>query len=323
MPTPNVSPNGSWRATGRIRVKQAVLTALFLALGPCLCAGLAEGDAQISAGTNDSRIVITTTGRLAGAIGSVVWRGKEFINSSDHGRELQSAASFDDTPKAGAETFNPTEAGSRDDFSGPHSTSRLLKITARGNHLRTRTQMAFWLAPGERSSGVLARNTNALSNFILTKDVTIGFRRWPQALNYHVTFSVPRHTRHVFAQYEAVTGYMPPEFDHYWVFDTETGTLRPLSHGPSPVHDSIVLATADGRYAMGIFAPPQKQRDTVGPIYGRWYFAQARVAKWTCVFRVANSRGIRTGNYSYWMLIPIGTLSQVTDMLRDWHHLKW
>jgi len=301
---------------------KAVLTALLLALGPNLFAGLPDGDAQISAGTNDSRIVVTTTSRLAGAISSVVWRGKEFINSSDHGRELQSAGSFDDTPVENSETFNPTEAGSRDDFTGPHSTSRLLTITAQGNHLRTRTQMAFWLAPGESSSGVLARNTNRLSNYILTKDVTIGFRHWPQALNYHVTFSAPRRERHVSAQYEAVTGYMPPEFDHFWVFDAKTGALLPISHGPSPVHDSIVLATADGRYAMGIFAPPQKQRDTVGPIYGRWYFATARVAKWTCVFRVANSRGIHSGNYSYWMLIPIGTLGQVTDMLRDWHRLK-
>jgi hypothetical protein len=302
--------------------KQIVLTGLIMTLSLSVFAGLPDGDAQISSGTNDSRIVITTKSRLAGAIGSVVWRGKEFINTFDHGRELQSAASFDDTRAVGAETYNPTEAGSRDDFTGPHSTSRLLRITACGNRLRTRTQMAFWLAPGERSSGTLARNTNALSNCILTKDVTIGVRRWPQALSYHVTFSVPLHTHYVSAQYESVTGYMPPEFDHFWVFDAKTGTLQPLSHGHSPVHDSIVLATADGRYAMGIFAPPQKQRDTVGPIYGRWYFDKARVAKWTCVFRVANSHGIRTGKYKYWMLIPIGTLDQVTDMLRDWHQLN-
>jgi hypothetical protein len=28
------------------------------------------------------------------------------------------------------------------------------------NQLRTRTQMAFWLTPGERSAGQLAHNTN-------------------------------------------------------------------------------------------------------------------------------------------------------------------
>jgi len=303
-------------------IKRAVLTGILLTLSLRLFAALPDGDSQISGGTNDLRIVITTSGRLAGAIGSVVWRGKEFINSFDHGRELQSACSFDDTPVTNSETFNPTEAGSRDDFTGSRSTSRLLALSARGNHLRTRTQMAFWLAPGERSSGVPARNTTALSDYILTKDVTIGFKRWGQALDYRVTFHVPRDAHHVSAQYEAVTGYMPPEFDHYWVFDSQTGTLKPLSHGPSPVHDSIVLATADGRFAMGIFAPPQKQRDTAGPIYGRWYFKDARVAKWTCVFRVANPRGIHSGNYSYRMLIPIGTLAEVTDMLRDWHHLK-
>lgn len=183
--------------------------------------------------------------------------------------------------------------------------------------------MAFWLAPGERSAGQLARNTNTLSPYGLTKDVTIGFRRWPQALDYRVTFSVPASAHHVFAQFEALTGYMPPEFDRFWEFNPQTGKLQPLSHGPGATHNPVVLATADGRYAMGIFAPPQKQPDTTGPIYGRWYFDAARVAKWNCVYRVSNPHGIRDGDYRYRMLVPVGTSAQVTAMLRAWEHLKW
>jgi hypothetical protein len=42
--------------------------------------------------------------------------------------------------------------------------------------------MAFWLAPGERSDGQRARNTNTLSDYLLTKDVPLasgaGRRRW-------------------------------------------------------------------------------------------------------------------------------------------------
>ena len=121
-----------------------------------------SGDAQIRAQAGRSEAVITTTSRLAGAIDSFKWDGREFINSTDHGRQLQSACSFDNTPTANAETFNPTEAGSRLDHIGPKTTSRLLEIAATGNHLRTRTQMAFWLAPGERSEGQLARNLFSL-----------------------------------------------------------------------------------------------------------------------------------------------------------------
>lgn len=303
--------------------KIIMLVGIWLAAGLPAFGGLPNGDAQISGGAGDSKIIITTTDRLAGAIGSLKWHGKEFINSFDHGRNLQSACSFDDTPKVGAESFNPTEGGSRDDFTGARSTSRLLKITARGNHLFTRTQMAFWLAPGERSGGELARNTNALSDYFLTKKVTIGFKRWPQALDYRVTFTIPRGAKLASAQYEAVTGYMPLNFDHFWHYDAASGTLQPLSHGPGRFEGPVVLATADGQYAMGVFGLPQTRRDTTGPVYGRWYIKEAQVVKWTCVYRVSNPHGIRAGDYSYRMLVPVGTLAQVGAMLRDWEKMKW
>src|ERR1017187_9454037 len=213
-------------------VKYIASLGMLLATALPLFAEPADGNAQIRAATNDSTIVITTTRRLAGAIDSLKWNGHEFINSADHGRQLQSTCSFDNTRDARAETFNPTEAGSRRDGAGANSTSRLLEITASGNHLRTRTQMAFWLAPGERSEGQLARNTNTLSDYVLTKDVTIGFGRWPQAMDYRVTSSVPAGAQHISAQFEALTGYLPPEFSSFWEFNLATGKLQPLSDGP-------------------------------------------------------------------------------------------
>ena len=135
-----------------------------LAAPSLLAAAFPNGDSQIRAWAGKSEIVITTTTRLAGAIQSLTWDGVEFINSIDHGRELQSACSFDNSPAANPETFNPTEAGSCKDGALPASTNRLLEIAAAGNHLRTRTQMAFWLAPGDRSEGQVARNANSPSN---------------------------------------------------------------------------------------------------------------------------------------------------------------
>jgi hypothetical protein len=287
------------------------LAALPLQAGPA-------GDAIIRAPAGNSEIVITTTKRLAGAIDSLTWDGREFINSTDHGRQLQSACSFDNTPQANAETFNPTEAGSRRDLVGPNSTSRLLELVADGNHLRTKTQMAFWLAPGERSAGQLARNTNTLSDYVLTKDVRIGYGSWTQALDYRVTFTVPPHARHTSAQFEALTGYMPPEFSRFWRFNPETLKLEPLSDGPGEIKDPVVLATPDGQHAMGIYAPPQPQPHTTGPTYGRWRFTEQHVVKWNCVFRVHAAAGLRTGDYSYRMLVPVGTRAQVEEMIRDW-----
>jgi len=282
-----------------------------------------DGNAQIRARAGDSEIVITTARRLAGAIHSLTWRGQEFINSTDHGRQLQSASSFDNTPTAGAETFNPTEAGSRDDGAGTNTTSRLREIVAEKNHLRTKTQMAFWLAPGERSEGQLARNTNTLSAHMLTKDVRIGVGRWPQALDYRVTFSVPATEHHVSAQFEALTGYMPEKFNTFYEFNPQTGRLQPLSYGPGEIKNPVVLATPDGKFAMGIFSPPQKLPDTHGPNYGRWNFADAKVVKWNCVYRVRNEQGIHSGDYSYRMLVPVGTLAEVEAMLAEWQNAKW
>ncbi|MFX7820800.1 hypothetical protein ABTK26_21005, partial [Acinetobacter baumannii] len=76
-------------------------------------------------------------------IHSLTWNGKEFIDSADHGRQLQSAINLDCGKAIRAETFNPTEAGSRRDGAGPTSSSRLLKLSAKGNTLETLSRMAF------------------------------------------------------------------------------------------------------------------------------------------------------------------------------------
>ncbi len=294
------------------------LTVGILVSANALAGVLPNGDSQIRAHAGKSEIIITTSAQFAGAIQSLTWDGVEFINRTDHGRELQSACSFDNLPSANAETFNPTEAGSRKDGAGSTSTSRLLEIVAAENHLRTRTQMAFWLAPGERSEGKLARNTNVLSNYILIKDVRIGFEGSPQALDYRVTFTGPENARHASAQFEALTGYLPAEFEKFWQFNSKTGKLESLGDGPGEIKNPVVLATADGRHAMGIFAPPQNQTATTGPSYGRWKFQAAKVVKWNCVFRIQDSTAIRAGDYSYHLLVPVGTLAQVESMLRAW-----
>ena len=103
---------------------------------------LPSGNLRISAPLLDSEVVISTTQRLAGAIDAVTWRGRNFIDSTDHGRQLQSASNFDAGSPMIPETFNPTEAGSVFDGAGPTSSSRLLHALATGNRLQTTTQMA-------------------------------------------------------------------------------------------------------------------------------------------------------------------------------------
>ena len=80
----------------------------------CIAASLqaaVSGDSQIRAKAGPSEIVITTTSRLAGAIHSLTWNGREFIDSADHRRQLQSDSNIDVGTKYIPETFNTTEAG--------------------------------------------------------------------------------------------------------------------------------------------------------------------------------------------------------------------
>jgi hypothetical protein len=277
------------------------------------------GEARIRGRGTAEKLTIRTTSRLAGAIDSLKWRGREFIDSTDHGRQLQSACSFDlgRDGEFWAECYNPTEAGSRRDGAGPRSSSRLLRLEQGPDWLETRTRMAFWLRPGETSAGRPALNTTELSTIELTKRVQVGWRNLPQVVDYRVTFHVPETERHSLAQFEALTGYLPAEFDTFWCFDPRRGDLAPLDDGPGEQPLPVVLATRDRSAAMGIWSGAGAQEAPLVPGYGRWRFAREQVVKWNCVYRVRNAQMMVSGDHSFQLYVPVGTLDEVRDMLRE------
>ncbi len=272
-----------------------------------------DGHSTIRGGAGPSDIVITTTPRVAGAIDSLKWNGREFINSFDHGRQLQSALNLDGP----SETCNPTEAGSRRDGAGGQTTSRLLHLRASADTLQTITQMAFWIAPGEKSGPNPARNTTTLSNFILTKTVRIGYRHLPHVISYQSIFTLPPGESHHSATFEALTGYMPPDFDQFFQFNPARGDLEPLPHTQAEIPCPLVFSVPGGSHAIGIYAPPQPMPATTGPTYGRWFFDAEKVAKWNCVFRTRNPDGIAPGSYPFTMFVIVGDIPTVRDSMRE------
>ena len=280
---------------------------------------LPSGHSVIRARAGASELVITTTPRLAGAIHSLTWNGKEFINSTDHGRQLQSASNFDVGTPLTAETYNPTEAGSQRDGAGLTSSSRLLHLMATNHLLQTTSRMAFWLAPGEKSGSNPAKNTTVLSEHLLTKRVQIGWRHLSHVIQYDVTFHLPVGERHTHAVFEAVTGYMPAEFSEFHKFNPKTGDFEPLTDGPGELALPVVLATPSGSHAMGIFSPDQLTKGLPQLGYGRWRFAAERVVKWNCVFRATEPKGLAPGEYSFRNFVIVGDLATVRDSLRALH----
>lgn len=321
------SKSNKWQVAGLVRLRAAGFATAFVlvfAVGFDVARGLAaersdaaSGDVVIRAPAGDSEIVITTTSRLAGAVHSLTWGGREFIDSVDHGRQLQSACSFGDRRAFVAETFNPTEAGSRSDGAGGTSTSRLLHRTHTSTSLQTTTQMAFWLQPGQRSAGQLACNTTALSNHLITKQIRLGAHTDPHVIAYDATFTVPVGEQYPFAQFEALTGYMPADFSQFWAYDTAQGALVSLDDGPGEQARPVVLATQSGTHAMGIFSPDQPAPGYEHAGYGRFRFAAQRVVKWNCVFRVQRDAGILPGPYHYRCLVLVGDLATIEASLRN------
>lgn len=281
---------------------------------------LAAGDAVVRAPLGDSEIVIRTTSRLAGAIDSLTWNGQEFINSFDHGRQLQSASNLDFGLRMTPESFNPTEAGSRLDGAGKTSTSRLLHLIADGSRLQTTNQMAFWLAPGQKSGGIhLAKNTTTLSNHLLTKRVQIGWKDLPNVISYDVTFGLPINEKHRYAQFEVVTGYMPPEFNTFLKFNPDSSRFEALTDGPGEQKWPVVLSTANSQFAMGIYTPNRSGKNWTGPGYGRFRFSPQRVVKWNCVFRYRVAEGVTPGDYSFRTFVIVGTREMVRSALQRLH----
>lgn len=279
-----------------------------------------SGDAELKGVIGGQPIVLRTTSRLAGAIDSVRWAGVEFIDSWDHGRQLQSALNADVDGVFHPECYNPTEAGSEADGHGPRSTSRLEAISVRDGVLSTRTRMAFWLAPGMRSQGRPAQNTTLLSDHVLSKQVRIGRPGMDHVLDYRVTFTVPADRPHRFLQFEALTAYMPPMFSQELRFDAATSTLQPVPRQNGEIPDPVVLSTPSGSHAMGVFTP---QRFLAGnPVgYGRFQFSPENVVKWNCVFRQRQAQPIAPGDHAFQLYVVLGTREDcrrtLTDLARE------
>ena len=285
------------------------MKALLLLLPACVLAQapVVSGDAELWGTIGGKPLVIRTTSRLAGAIDSIKWAGVEFIDSHDHGRQLQSAVNADIDGVYHVECYNPTEAGSVVDALGPKSTSRLEFLSVKDGVLSTRTRMAFWLAPGMKSGGHFAQNTTLRSDHVLSKQVRIGRPGMDHVLDYKVTFTVPSDRPHQFLQFEALTGYMPMAFTEELRFDAKTSTLVPLPRQDGEQPDPVVLSTPSGDHAMGVFTPtrPPAGQPAVG--YGRFKFEHDKVVKWNCVFRLRSPAGIKPGDYGYQLYVVIGT----------------
>jgi hypothetical protein len=235
-------------------------------IGALLCAAAGShaqvnGNATISAPAPvfGQQLTLSTSSKFAGAVSSIKWGTKEFINNWDHGRQLQLNAQFFNRFIC----YNPYEAGSFNDGPSATTTSRLLSITANGNRLESTTQMAWYYQTHESLDprdycGDPAQwlpcppYTAPLSEYRVHKTVTIGYAGIPNVIEYLTELFIPEPVSKALDSVTAVLNY---DFSSVRSYDVVSKDYRKIRAAGGEDDRIKVVSTADGNYAMAWYAP--------------------------------------------------------------------
>jgi alpha-tubulin suppressor-like RCC1 family protein len=226
---------------------------------------------------------VSTSSQFAGAVSSIKWAGKEFINNWDHGRQLQLDSQFFNAFIC----YNPYEAGSFEDGKSSTSTSKVLSLTASGNHLEATTQMAWYYKTfiqnpvpadycGDKTQWLpFTPYTSPLSNYKVTKKMTIGFAGIPNVIEDLVQQTVPEPVRMASNVLVAVVNYDFSSMRSWDVVSKDYRNVRALNG----IDDRIkVVSTPDGNYAMGWYAPELLQPYGIDGVANWWFVVPPTMA---------------------------------------------
>ncbi|HEV2803331.1 MAG TPA: hypothetical protein VGW57_00235 [Chthoniobacterales bacterium] len=210
----------------------------------------------------------------AGAITSLKLGNVEFVDNTDHGRQIQSAIQLN----GHGEYYNPNEAGALDDQDFSSSTSDLLGLNIpSSNRLMTMTDMAYWfvkssplLSPQQQAQTIPYANAQPdgqLTQFWLQKDVTISPSGLPgNVIEYISTFQPSQNSppETVTSSIASAPGvYLKyPDFSEAWTYDLATRTL--LQHHDANGEDDMIKvmirpSSPLGPLALSAYAPEYLQ----------------------------------------------------------------
>lgn len=130
-------------------------------------------------------------------------------------------------------------------------------------------------------------NKQTVSDTSLSKKITVGFQGIPNVIEALTTFHIGSH--HYSGGFEGLTGYMPMSFSKFYTYNPATRSLVGITDFPplyaggngAIVSLPVILATADGSHAMGVYSPDQSR-------YVYVTHPGAQVQKWDCDNRIEN-----------------------------------
>ena len=247
--------------------------------------------------------------RFGAAIDSLVFRGKQFVDATDHGRELQIAWQND----GHYECYNPTEAGSAADGRKTTSSSKVLQFAVNGTAVHTASLPAYWSAPNTKLSYCRAINKTVRTTSVLYKDVQIGVGGYANVMHVAITLDA-KEPLHQF-RIEAPTLYTPGDFNQQFLFDPASGALNLIGldqnnrEWPMPV----VLSTADGQFATSAYSPdlPEGTAPNNAYLNFRTPVAAPTTNKWSVIYY----REGGAGQYHFQAYVIVGNREEVRQTL--------
>ena len=278
-----------------------------------------NGDATISGNSGGFPLTIKTTDRLAGAIDSLTWNGKEFVNSYDHGRQLQYMWQKDGL----GECYNPTEAGTYLDDVGPNSTSILNYINKPNvNTLVTGNFPGYWARPATPSffctGATTAVNTELATPDYFAKQVQIGHGNLANVVKLNASINVTKPFDRLFV--ETPASFLDSSLTRMWRYNPKTSNLveqfeeakykasifsyRRIETTPP------ILSTPDGKYAVGAWATGASKNRHI--TYSLLKYPNTDPKQASNIISISNNEDfVPVGQLNYESFLIVGTLDSV------------
>jgi alpha-tubulin suppressor-like RCC1 family protein len=315
------------------RATAKAVIAFLLVSGGSAARAQVNGNATINGPALGHTLSVGTSTKYAGAVSSIKWANKEFINNWDHGRQLSPNYQFFNRFIC----YNPYETGSLQDGDKPTSTSRLLSFAASDKQIESRTQMAWYYSQfvqnprpdehcGDSANWLpVTPYTSPLSNYEVRKIVTVGFAGIPNVIEYLTNVFIPEP---VLEGINYPTAVLNGEFSSIWSYDVVSKDYRKIRARAGEDDRIKVASTADGNYAMGWYAPELLQPYTDLGSVNWWFVVPPEPAypfpDFPCVHvgtvnRYDSFNG--PGWYPWWdrVYLVIGNLAQVKETLANVH----
>lgn len=291
-----------------------------------------NGDANISDTVGVSVLTISTCDKDAGSICRMSWKGKQLVDDYDHGRQIQTAVTYDGL----GEGYNPTEAGSKFNGTSSNSSSFLNSISVTQDQLETESVLAFWLRPGECSvagQGACAVNQTIRSKTIVDKTVKIGFENMPHVVEMLVSVTLePESSNNLInfdrATFKIMSGHFSGKLNNFYIYNKDTKQLEsvtPNYNTNTAYNAPVVIANSDGSIAIAYYTPDQSS-GVYNHNYNMSYFTNVNTSipntnnmvKLVDVYRINNPVPGSTHHFRTYM--AISSKQNITTALEHLHN---